>query len=41
MIFKTLVDDEESQICVLKALHEVWRNHQQVKFLAMFLSLIH
>jgi hypothetical protein len=30
MIFKMLVDDERSQIAVLKALHDVWKNHQQV-----------
>lgn len=30
MIFKMLVESEQSQIAVLKALHEVWRNHQQM-----------
>jgi nuclear cap-binding protein subunit 1 len=30
MIFKMLVDDAQSQLVVLKSLHEVWRNHQQV-----------
>ena len=30
MIFKMIVETEESQIIVLKTLHEVWRNHQQV-----------
>jgi hypothetical protein len=30
MIFKMLVENEESQIVVLKSLHEVWKNHQQV-----------
>jgi hypothetical protein len=30
MIFKMLVDSEYSQIIVLKSLHEVWKNHQQV-----------
>lgn len=30
MIFKMLVDNEKSQIAVLRALHEVWKNHQQV-----------
>ena len=31
MIFKMLVENEDSQIVVLKALHQVWKNHQQVK----------
>jgi len=30
MIFKMIVETEESQIIVLKTLHEVWRNHQQM-----------
>lgn len=30
MIFKMLVDNEASQLVVLKSLHEVWKNHQQV-----------
>lgn len=30
MIFKMLVDSEKSQLVVLKALHDVWRNHQQM-----------
>lgn len=30
MIFKMLVENEKSQITVLKALHEVWQNHQQM-----------
>ena len=30
MIFKMLVDNEKSQMIVLKSLHEVWKNHQQV-----------
>lgn len=30
MIFKMLVENEISQIAVLKALHEVWQNHQQM-----------
>lgn len=30
MIFKMLVEGETSQIAVLKALHEVWQNHQQM-----------
>lgn len=30
MIFKMLVESECSQICVLKSLHSVWQNHQQV-----------
>ena len=30
MIFKMLVENEDSQIVVLKALHEVWKHHQQV-----------
>jgi nuclear cap-binding protein subunit 1 len=29
MIFKMLVESENSQIAVLKALHDVWQNHQQ------------
>ncbi len=34
MIFKILVETEESQMIVLKTLHEVWKNHQQVRHLA-------
>jgi nuclear cap-binding protein subunit 1 len=30
MIFKTIVEDDKSQIMVLKTLHEVWKNHQQM-----------
>lgn len=30
MIFKMLVDNENSQLVVLKALHDTWKNHQQV-----------
>lgn len=30
MIFKMLVESECSQICVLKSLHSVWQNHQQM-----------
>ena len=30
MIFKTLVEDENSQGLVLKSLHETWKNNQQV-----------
>jgi nuclear cap-binding protein subunit 1 len=30
MLFKTIVEDEESQAVVLKSLHEVWKNHQQM-----------
>lgn len=30
MIFKMLVDNEASQIVVLSALFDVWKNHQQV-----------
>jgi nuclear cap-binding protein subunit 1 len=34
MIFKMLIDSEKSQICVLKALHDVWKNHQQVRLVS-------
>jgi nuclear cap-binding protein subunit 1 len=30
MIFKMIVDNESAQITVLKALHQVWKNHQQM-----------
>ena len=30
MIFKMLVENEKSQIAVLKSLHDVWQNHQQM-----------
>ena len=30
MIFKMVIDNEVSQIQVLKAVHDVWKNHQQV-----------
>jgi len=30
MIFQMIVDSEESQLVVLKSLHEVWKNHQQM-----------
>lgn len=30
MIFKMLVESEKSQIAVLKSLHDVWKNHQQM-----------
>ena len=30
MIFKTFVEDEASQILVIKTLHDVWKNNQQV-----------
>jgi hypothetical protein len=31
MIFKLIVEDEESQILVIKTLYEVWKNNQQVE----------
>ncbi|CAF0760628.1 unnamed protein product, partial [Brachionus calyciflorus] len=30
MIFKMLVDSEKCQLVVLEALHDVWKNHQQI-----------
>lgn len=30
MIFKMLVDNESSQLVVLKAVHDVWKSHQQM-----------
>jgi hypothetical protein len=40
MIFKMLVDNEKSQIDVLKALHEVWKNHQQVYITYSFIIIL-
>jgi nuclear cap-binding protein subunit 1 len=31
MIFKMIVDNENSQLVVLSALHQVWKHHQQVR----------
>ena len=30
MIFKMLIDGESSQLIALNALHDTWKNHQQV-----------
>lgn len=30
MIFKMLVDNESSQLVVLKSLHDIWKHHQQM-----------
>ncbi|KAL1117702.1 hypothetical protein AAG570_004017 [Ranatra chinensis] len=29
-VFKLLADSEEAQLCILRSIHELWRNHQQM-----------